>query len=157
MGLVGSRGALKGCQGAVRLGAGCCRGGCSRVSGIAGWGCQAGSQWCPTSRGQLQDQHLPWLRVTAAGRKGSWKQGSAGAGSRALLELASSLLVWGLAAVLLEIETRCGADGALGAPAGPVTGPGTVAHGLKDQASSAGASGGLSVPRDDCDREKVAP
>lgn len=34
-------------------------------------------------------------------------QAGRGAGSRALLELASSELVWGLAAVLLEIETRC--------------------------------------------------
>lgn len=59
--------------------------------------------------------------------------------------------------MLLEIETRCGADEALGASAGLVTGPGTVARGLKEQASSAGASGGFLVLRDDCDRVKVVP
>lgn len=77
-------GAVKGCQGAVRLGIGgdgAAEGGAVElgVAGSAGWGCQAGPQWCPTSRGQLQDQHLPWLCVTVPGRNGSWKQGSAGA------------------------------------------------------------------------------
>lgn len=45
----------------------------------------------------------------------------------------------------------------LGALAGLLTGLGTVAHGLKEEASSTGASGGFSVPRDERDREKVVP